>query len=187
MAPIDNLKGKGKYKITTASQTSSESSFKDEVIGKIYDKLEPEKIPGYLLKGVGDFLSGKKPDKDIPYNNVYIQTKVATEFGDVKEFSEWVKALDKTLEVQSFYAIQAIKKKAKGGKYDWDSIVAAMHLSDGLAMVPDSHKKVYDTWAAEDTNWFKFDGSADANKVRQIKAWFKKSICDIDPGVSDCF
>lgn len=180
MAPIDNLKESGKYKVTTASQTSSESSFKDEVIGEIYDKLEPEKIPEYLLGGIGDFLSGKKPDKDIPYSKVYFQDKVAKEFGDVNKFSEWVKALDETLKVQSFFAIKSIKER---GQYDWDGIVAAMHNADGLAMVPDSHKKIYDTWAAENTNWFKFDGSADANKVRQIKAWFKKAICDIDPSI----
>jgi hypothetical protein len=192
MAPIDNLKNSKsdgeKYKVTTSAQTATGSSFKDEVIGKIYDKIEPEKIPETLLKGVSDFLDGKKPDSsDIPYSKVYIQTKVAKEFGDAKDFSEWVKGLDKILEVQSFYAIKAIKEKAKEGKYDWDSIVAAMHNADGLAMVQDSHKKVYDTWAADNTNWFKFDGSADADKVRQIQAWFKKAICDTDPTVSDCF
>lgn len=188
MAPIDNLKNSKsdgeKYKVTTSAQTATGSSFKDEVIGKIYDKIEPEKIPETLLKGVSDFLDGKKPDSsDIPYSKVYIQTKVAKEFGDAKDFSEWVKGLDKILEVQSFYAIKAIKEKAKEGKYDWDSIVAAMHNADGLAMVPDSHKKVYDTWAADNTNWFKFDGSADADKVRQIQAWFKKAICDTDPTI----
>jgi hypothetical protein len=66
------------------------------------------------------------------------------------------------LQVQSFYVFKAIKEKAKEGKYDWDSIVAAMYNANGLAlaMVPDSHKKKHDTWAVDDTNWFKFDGSA---------------------------
>lgn len=184
MAPIDNLHGEKKFKVTTSAQTASGSSFKAEVIGMIYNKIEPEKIPKLLLDGVSDFLDGKKPESsDIPYSNVYIQTKVAKEFGDAKDYSEWVKGLDKMLEVQSFFAIKAIKEKYKEGKHDWDSIVAAMHNADGLAMVPDSKKKVYDTWAADNTNWFKFDGSADADKVRQIQAWFKKSICDTDPTI----
>jgi hypothetical protein len=54
-------------------------------------------VPGSALP---DFLDGTKPkSSSIPYSKVYIQTKIAKEYGDAKDFTEWVEALDKELQV----------------------------------------------------------------------------------------
>jgi hypothetical protein len=54
------------------------------------------------------------------------------------------------MKVQSFFAIAAIKERQeKGDDPSWGNIVADMHNAYGLVMVPYSHKKVYDTWAAK--------------------------------------
>ena len=39
-----------------------------------------------------------------------LSSVVADEFGDSRELSEWVSKLDKILQIQVFYALEAMKK-----------------------------------------------------------------------------
>lgn len=183
MPPPTKTNPNKNWKQFDPKDTKESASELDMIFGGIGG---PEQIPNLLKKGIEQFLEGKKPEKaDSPYSEVYIQTKIAKEFGDGTTQSEWVKALDKEMSVASFYAVRALKTAHNEGKdLTWDFVVSLMNNADGLTQVPNSHKKVYDTFcASEGTNWFKFDGSATKTKINKIKSWFKKTVTETDPKV----
>jgi len=122
-------------------------------------------------------LVAKKPTFE-GFSEVYIQDKLAFEFGNEKsKLSDWVNALDDQLAAVSLFAIKEIKSKKL---YEWDKMIAALNNCDQLVQVKDSHKKIAETWTKSSQDFFKFNGAPDSDDVRALENWFKEKIVNLD-------
>ena len=113
--------------------------------------------------------------EDTPFSQVFIHTKMAKEF-DGDNLSEWVKALDDEMAVACCMAVKDLKewKEKHGFEYlTWDTVESVFNNCDYIVKDEASSKRINDIKTYDDFNWFKFDGSADENRKREIINWFK--------------
>jgi len=108
------------------------------------------------------------------YTDVYIETKLAVEFGESKSQSDWVKSLDDELSTISFFAIKEIKSNKA---YTWDDCIVSLNNADALVQVNDSYKSKTDIWKKSNTDFFKTDGKPTENAIKELEIFFK-SVCD---------
>jgi hypothetical protein len=135
-----------------------------------------------LARAAINGLAAKKPEsKDHLFDEVYVQDKLAFEFGNEKEkLSDWVNALDDKLAAASLFAIKEIKSKKL---YEWEPMIAAFNNCDQLIQEKDSHKKIAKTWEKSSQDFFKFDGSPNSSDVQALSNWFKDQIVSLDPKI----
>jgi len=114
------------------------------------------------------------------YDDVYIQTKLAAQFGDYESVSDWVKDLDDELSTMAFFSIKAIKENLA---YEWGNCVAALNNSDGLVELPDSHRAKIGQYTNSSTDVFKVDGSPSSSEVKKLETLFKETCDDVDPTI----
>lgn len=165
-----------------------ETSDLTQSISKIVNEFtSPEAKLGEIAKSSVDnlarfavnALNPTKPPHE-GYNKVYIETKLAVEFGSQESLESWVKDLDDQLATASFFAIKEIKQKQA---YEWENTVAALNNCDALVQIKDSHRRSVKTWSKSTTDFFKFDGSADSEDVEKLATWFKEVMCEFNPKI----
>ncbi len=114
------------------------------------------------------------------FTDKYINTRMAAEFGDYEDASEWVKDLDDELASVSFFAIKSIKENHA---YEWENCISALNNSDGIVAVPDSHKSKVGEYTNSSTDVFKVDGSPNETIVKQLESLFKDTCDAVDASI----
>lgn len=148
-----------------------------EVVGKNTDGVV--NTIADIARTASKALMPSKPPHE-GYSEVFIQTKLAVEFGDEDTLSDWVASLDKELSTAAFFAVKEIKQKKA---FEWESCVAALNNCDALIQEKDSHRRHSDKWSKSTDDFFKVDGSPDSEDVKQLESWFKGSICKFNPKI----
>ena len=105
-----------------------------------------------------------------------ISTRVAKEFDDVDDLSDWVKELDDEMAVACYTAVSDLKRwKEEHGEafLTWERVESIFNNCKDLVKDEKSSKRIHDTKTYDETNAFKFDGSPDSSRMREIITWLK--------------
>ena len=105
----------------------------------------------------------------------HINTRVACDFGGVK-LSEWTKALDEAMIVACYHVVEALNRRKESRGVDhlnWDDVVRVFCNCHYITEEKGSSKRIRDSKSWDETNFFKFDGSPDVVRKREIIVWLK--------------
>ncbi|BBN10741.1 hypothetical protein MPTK1_5g06020 [Marchantia polymorpha subsp. ruderalis] len=108
------------------------------------------------------------------HRNEYLQTNLAPAYGELTD--ESIKDLDNSLKIMIAGTLISIGKLTDKS---WKSVLSTMMQHPLL--VPDSDEVARaDKLIKESSSAFKFDGSPDAQIVREVKSWFTTLVGDSD-------
>ncbi|CAM9629221.1 unnamed protein product [Ectocarpus fasciculatus] len=99
---------------------------------------------------------------------------LAPSFGTLN--SESVKLMDDKLKVIIAGTVRALGKLTDKS---WETVVATLAQNPLLEPLEETTQRA-DKYTREGTNWFKFDGGADAPIVKEVQTWFHNLIADED-------
>ena len=102
-----------------------------------------------------------------------IHTRMAKEFGDSDDLSEWTRELDDYMAVGCYKVVKALnEEKMRTGDYlEWDEVLGVFRQSIYVDQSYSKHFNGRRSW--DEMNYFKFDGSPDDVRKREIIAWLK--------------
>jgi len=124
------------------------------------------------------------PGQDSAFSQVYVQTKLAVEFGDGEHptLSEWLQKLDDELAGASIWALKAIKSN-RSALTDFNQTMTVLNNSDGLIQAPDTFNSRVNRYTRDTQDDFKFDGSPSSADVEALKIWFQQQVNAVDPKI----
>lgn len=104
----------------------------------------------------------------------YLHTELAPSFGKLN--NESLQAIDDELKIMMAGTMKVL---AKEPNKSWNSILSAMRQNQFVEQDGAEINRA-DKIIKESVNAFKFDGSPDANIVKEVKTWFTKLVSDQD-------
>ncbi len=129
----------------------------------------------YAVFGISCADSGESPLSDS-----LIYTGVAKEFGIREvEFSEWTRALDDNMAVACNEVVEALNRKARRvGTLSWDNVLKVFCKCQQITKDDGRSKRIKESLSFDEINYFKFDGSPDPLRKREIITWLKTLMND---------
>ncbi len=107
-----------------------------------------------------------------------IYTGVAKEFRGVG-FSEWTRALDDNMAVACNEVVQALNREAgRVGTLSWDNVLKVFLKCQQITKDDGRSKRIKERLSFDKINYFKFDGSPDPLRQREIITWLKTLMND---------
>eukprot|EP01023_Acetabularia_acetabulum_P032639 TRINITY_DN304_c0_g1_i1.p1 TRINITY_DN304_c0_g1~~TRINITY_DN304_c0_g1_i1.p1 ORF type:complete len:280 (-),score=70.01 TRINITY_DN304_c0_g1_i1:445-1284(-) len=110
-------------------------------------------------------------------NDNYLNVGLAPSFGTLDK--ESVKMMDDELKVMIAGVTRAIAKLDPNSR-SWDNVISLLNQNSLIQQVADSEITRSDKLIKDGTNYFKFDGSADLDTVREVETWFTNFVNDAD-------
>ena len=103
---------------------------------------------------------------------VGINTRIAKEFNGV-DLKEWAQALDSEMAVACHEIVKSLnqRKMTRGANLTWDDVVYVFNNSYFVNQDQTKSKRIRDSLEWDETNFFKFDGSPDEIRKREITNW----------------
>ena len=103
----------------------------------------------------------------------YINDRMALQFGDSNDCKKWVRELDDYIAVGCFKVVKALKEESSrgGNNLGWDEVLRVFNQNNYVDKSRDKNIEGRKSW--NEMNYFKFDGSPDVARKRQIIAWLK--------------
>ena len=104
-----------------------------------------------------------------------INTRVSSDIGGVP-LSEWIQALDDEMVVACYEVVKALNQRKDTYGVDhltWDDVVNAFCSCHYIIQDTGNSKHIHDSLSWDETNLFKFDGSPDEVRKREIIVWLK--------------
>lgn len=130
---------------------------------------------------MGIFNTSTARQTDHEYSTLEIHSRVAKEFGDSETISQWTRELNDEMAVGCYNVVKALnaKKKESGGRnLSWNDVVRVFRRCNSV--YEDNVKKIEGRRSWDEMNYFKFDGSPDVVRKRQIMAWLRKLFNEQD-------
>lgn len=109
------------------------------------------------------------------FSAVGINTRIAKEFNGVS-LSEWTQALDNEMAVACYELVKALNERKKTRGVDlltWDDVVHVFRSCYYVNQDAENSKHIHDSLNWDETNFFKFDGSPDVVRKKEIINWLK--------------
>lgn len=116
-------------------------------------------------------------DKD-SFSTVSINTRIAKEFDGVS-LSEWTQALDNKIAVACYEIVKALNQRKKTHGVElltWDDVVHVFRSCHYVNQDAENSKHIHDSLNWDETNFFKFDGSPDVVRKKEIINWLKNLL-----------
>ena len=133
-------------------------------------------VPGLaaydLVRGA---VTGEDGSTKTSFSMARINTRVACDFGGVT-LSEWNQALDNVMVVACYKVVEALKQRKESYGVDhlkWDDVVKVFCNCHYIIKDKGRSKQIHDSLSWDETNFFKFDGSPDAVRKKEIIVWLK--------------
>lgn len=131
---------------------------------------------GKGVKDVGDLVKNfdfSKINVKDSKSDEYLHTDLAPSYGKLKPD---LQKMDDELKIM---IAGTMKTLAEQSDKSWDAIQSTM-MQNPFVEPFDEPIATTDALKKEDTNYFKTDGSPDANVVKEVKTWFSKLLSDDD-------
>ena len=132
-------------------------------------------IGAQVMSNMWEMCKSAPTKSNTPFSHVFIHDKIAKEF-DGDNLSDWVQKLDNHMVTACTMAVRDLKLwlKEHGADYlTWDKVESIFNNCDYIVKDDASAKRINDIKIYDEVNWFRFDGSPDECRKREIITWFK--------------
>lgn len=145
-----------------------------ETTGKL-NKAANSAIKGVLLGPIAPLLEATSQTATTVHESseCYVNSCMALQFGDSDNVCEWVCELDDKIAVGCYEVVKALKEESsRGGSIlSWDEVLCIFRRNNYVDKSRDKTIEGRKSW--NEMNYFKFDGSPNVVRKRQIITWLK--------------
>ncbi|XP_014782525.1 uncharacterized protein LOC106877887 isoform X2 [Octopus bimaculoides] len=182
---IDSLVNSDSVDLESIAQSHMESI--DHLDEAAVEKTKVNGANG--ISTIGDVLEAIRVGFNINYTvsntseRIPYHTSLAAQYGTLT--SESLKTIDRKLKVMIAGTNRLMKKlqmrdEYKDNEIPFEEYLGVMNQNVLIKEMEGSKYRNSDYLTFQETNWFKFDGSPEQDKIYQVEAWFANLINDMD-------